>query len=220
MNSAHFGAGCRTLCVLLASLLLLGSIERARAPIPIGLALALKCIGIGTLGATAVIIFRCEPNYYLIRVRADGEPDHWLVSQASDATVAKNEGWLRCEGPFKDRSEPDFRAWINNQDPSRPMFPCGPLGTIPGPTYTNYNILVTLQTSADGGAHWANAATAITSHPDDNWSFACLPATGTNGMTRAQLLQVAGCTTILTNTDPALVFRVFGAAIETSQTQP
>jgi len=127
------------------------------------------------------------------------DPPSWLVSQASKKTVEKNEGWMRCEGPFKDKKEPEFRAWANNKDPEHPMFPCGPLGTIPGPTHTNFT-LITMEQSVDGGASWAAMASTVVEPNEPNFSFALLPGTGTNGMTLDQLQAVAGCDVQVTNT--------------------
>lgn len=199
----------RLTCVaLLAALLFLPC--RSQAPVPVALGLALKCVAIGTITSTAVIIYRCEPNYFLIRVRSDDEPDHWLVSQASEATVKKNEGWLRCEGPFKDRTEPDFRAWVNNQNPGQPMFPCGPLGIIPNATRTNW-MRVTLQQSTDGGNSYASVASTVTAFgadgSDDGYSFAMLPFSGTNGLTRSQLDEISGASAVFTNTASSAIFR-------------
>lgn len=195
----------RTITACLSALFLAAGVQRAPAPGPgVILVLALKCTSIGVIGATAVIIYRCEPSYYLIRVKTDEEL-YWLTSQASAATVRKNEGWMRCEGPFKDRSEPDFRAWCNNANPGLPMFPCGPLGTIPNATRTNY-MRVTLQQQNDGGP-WTSIASTTTlvgnDGSDDGWSFAVLPATGTNGMTLAQIREVQGCSAVATNTSTA-----------------
>lgn len=196
----------RLLSVCLSAALLLLPCQRSQAPVPVGLALALKCVAIGTIGATIAIIFRCEPDYYLVRVTSDDEPPTWIVSQASAATVAKNEGWQRCEGPWKTRDEPDFRAWCNNKDPYNPMFPCGPLGRIPGPTRTNW-LTVTLEGSADGGSTWSAMASTLVAPEEENWSFAVLPATGTNGLSADQLRSVAGCDAVATNAASAMLHR-------------
>lgn len=194
----------RKLClsVLIATLAL-----PAAAPIPIVLANALKCVAIAVIGETAYIIHQCNTvaGWYLIRVREDSETDYWLASRASAATVAKNEGWLRCEGPMSE-DEAKFRAWVNNQEPTKPMYPCGPLGTIPGPTYTNYNV-IKLQSSTDGGKNWSDSASAQVQEGETGVSFAVLPATGTNNMTRAQILEVLACDAVTTNASPAAMFR-------------
>lgn len=169
----------------------------APAPVPICLAIAFKVIGATGLGATCVIIYKCQPSYYLIETQTDGESRTWLASQASEVTCIKNE-WLRCEGPFPDKKEPDFRAWCNNQNPAAPMFPCGPLGTIPGPVRTNWPSL-TLQQSTNAGASFCSVATLTNASHADNWSFALVPAGGTNGMTREQILEVMSASMVITN---------------------
>lgn len=191
--------------LLLVALTLASSTQRAPAPIQIGLGLALKCIAIGVLGETAYILYNCKPKSYLVRVREDGLPDHWIVSAASAATIAKNEGWMRCEGPG-DPAELEFRAWCNNLDPSKPMFPCSVLGaSLPPPTYTNHQAVALM--ASTGGKPWAQIATVNVADGEENLTFAVLPATGTNGFTAEQLYQVQSADVVITNTERSLTFR-------------
>lgn len=171
-----------------------------RPPVPIFLGIALKCVAAATIGGTAIIIYRCEPSWYLVRVEEEDELPFWYASQASARTLRSNPGrHRRCEGPWPTSEEPGLRAWANNKTPWAPMFPCGPLGSIPGPTYTNTTLL-TLQASSGGS--WANVASLTIEAGEANWSVAVLPPTGTNGMSREQLLTVAGCDAVVTNTMP------------------
>lgn len=186
----------RFACLTLAAALLFTHCYESQAPVPVYLGLMIKCVATGTIGATGLIIYRCEPDYYLIRVENDGEDTYWLTSQASKHTVAKNQGWTRCEGPWKSREEPDFRAWVNNKTPDFPMFPCGPLGVIPGPTRTNW-IAVTLE--QDTGAGFASIASVTLPPDDDNFSFVMLSTGGTNGMSQEQILKVQGADVVVTS---------------------
>lgn len=188
----------RTLCVTLAALLLMTPCQRAPAPVPVVLGLALKCVAIGALGATGIILWNCEQPYYLCCYRMDGEETYWAVSQASVRTLAKTGG-VRCEGPSKDRKEMDQRAWVNNHDPEHPMFPCGPLGApLPGATWTNYTI-VSLDQSMNGGKIWKNAGSLVVEPNESNWNVALLGPTGTAGMTSAELYRLAECDLVVTN---------------------
>lgn len=200
----------RLILSALAGAFLLLSQQQAKAPVGVFLGLALKCTAIGTIGTTAYIICKCEPAYYLVKVETEDEL-YWLASQASAATVKKNEGWRRCRGPFKDRKEPEFQAWCNNKTPNFPMFGCSAIGgPMPGPIWTNY-MRVTLEQSTDGGSSWAGVASTVTAvgddGKDDGWSFVGLPASGTNGFSLAQLNEVAGASAVFTNTSPAAIFR-------------
>lgn len=200
----------RLTCLALIAAFMFVPCQRAKAPISVGLALTLKCLTATGIGATAIIIFRCSPDYFLVRYQEDeyAEP-HWACSQATEGTLKKTFG-RRCEGPWKDRTEPDFRAWVNNKTPNEPMFPCGPLGIIPNATRTNW-MRVTLQQSTDGGNSYASVASTVTAFSvdgsDDGYSFAMLPATGTSGMSRAQLDEVAACSVAFTNSNQSALFR-------------
>lgn len=189
-----------TILALTAALLVL-SVQQAKAPVPIYLGLALKCIATGTIGGTAIILWRCEPDYYLVRYCMDGEDTYWACSQASATTLSKTGG-TRCEGPWKDRSEPDLRAWVNNHTPEQPMYPCGPLGSpIPGPTWTNYSI-VSLQQSYNGGRLWRSAGDVLVAPGEANWSVCLLGPEGTNNMSREQIREVLDCDLVIPRNIP------------------
>lgn len=185
----------RLTCLTLTAILLVLPCQRAKAPVPVFLGLALKCIGFGTIGATAVILYKCEPDYYLVRYRDDGENTYWACSQASARTLKKTGG-ERCEGPSKNREEMEQRAWENNKDPDHPMYPCGPLGTtLPNATWTNYSIVSIHQ--SNGGQQWRHVSDVLVEPGEPNWSICVLGASGTNNMTQAELMQVAECDTVV-----------------------
>lgn len=202
----------RAVAVLLAAAIV--AVPRpASAPLPVVGAAVLKgvveCVGLAVVVGAGYIICRCSSHYYLIRVQEEEtETPFYLASMASAATVAKNPGWKRCEGPFADRREPDMRALINNTNPWSPVYPCGPLGTIPP---ASVPVKVTLQQSTDGGASWTAVASA-TVDSEDNWSLGVLPATGTNGMSQAECLAFQGCDAVAVSTNAArcVLFRAEG----------
>lgn len=193
----------RLTCLALAAAFLMLPCHKSQAPISIFARIAINCIMASGVGTTAIILFRCEPSYYLCRYQVEGEDTFWSCSQASVATLAKTGG-VRCEGPWKDRAEPDLRAWVNNHEPEHPMYPCGPLGApIPGPTWTNYSI-VSLQHSTDGGRQWRFAGEVAVARNESNWSVCLLGPAGTNGMNRAELREVMDCDVVIPNAIPAL----------------
>lgn len=199
---------------LVAVPILMMSAQRASAPVPIALGVALKCIAIGTIIPTAIIIYKCDQNHYLCRYQLDGEVPWWSAAKANPTTLRKTGG-RRCEGPWPSPAEPAFRAWVNNHDPAFPVFPCGPLGTgtIPGPN-TNAPAFMNLQKSSNGGRSWSNVTinTAV-ADPSDNLSFVVfLTNSGTNGMSADQLRQVADCDVAVTNTtaSASALFRLAG----------
>ena len=188
----------RVIALVLMALML--PCHRSQAPIPIGLAVALKCVAFGTIGATAVIIYRCEPDYYLCCRQLDGEDPEWFASQATAKTLAKT-GARRWEGPWKDRREPDFRAWVNNQSFAMgqpPMYPMGPLGTIPGPVRTNY-MIITAQQTYNGGKLWRDAGRVAVEPGESNWSICLLSPTGTAGFNADELEAIAECDVVIPN---------------------
>lgn len=195
---------------LVAVPIMLLSGQRASAPVPVPLAVALKCVAIGTIIPTAVIIYKCDQNHYLCRYDMDGEERYWAAAKANPSTLRKTGG-RRCEGPWPSPEEPSFRAWVNMRDPYFPVFPCGPLGTIPGPN-TNAPAFINLQQSLNGGKSWTSIASA-SADLSDNLSFVVfLTHGGTNGMTADQLRQVADCDVAITNTSTSssAMFRFAG----------
>jgi hypothetical protein len=178
-------------------------------PPPVGLGLGLNwCIGLAIVAATGYILRKCGAEYYLCISQAEGEEPCWFVSQGTVATLAKT-GSRRCEGPWTDRAEPDRRAMINNESWAQlgvVFYPCGPLGTVPGPSPVP--VRMTMEQSTDFGNTWAGLASVVTD-ADDGCPFGLLPTTGTNGMARATLLEYAGCSMLATNSAGAhALFRV------------
>lgn len=198
--------------ILAAAMLALPS-QRARAfviheiipppmpqpPVPVGLGLALKCIFIAVTAATGYIVHRCGAEYWLCITTVEmGEDPEWFVSQGTVGTLAKT-GARRCRGPFRDRGDADLMAKVNNANAATnrvPVFLCIP--TVPPPTSSPVPVRMTLEQSQDGGTTWVAIATVDTD-ADETCPFGLLPATGTNGMSRAQLLEYAGCTLLVTN---------------------
>jgi len=180
--------------------------QRSQAPVTVTLGLAFKCLAIGFLVPTAIIIYRCDQDHFLVRYQSEGEEPWWAASQASVCTLRKQDG-RRCEGPWPDPKEPTDRAWANNMLPSNPPFPCGPLGTV---IFPNTNALrIVLQMSAAGTGCWTPIAEVVQS-PDDNYSFAVLlKGEGTNGMTAEHARMVQDCDSVCTNAmAAAAVFRI------------
>lgn len=198
----------RLSCIALAASFLMLSTHRSQAPIAVPLALALKCVATGVIGTTAIILYRCEPDYFLCCRQVDGEDPEWFASQSTAACLKKTNS-RRWEGPWKKRAEPDYRSWVNNRcfaQGKPPMFPMGPLGTIPGPTYTNFT-LVTASYSLNGGNHaesWRSAGTVLVEPGESNWSICLLGPRGTNQMTAFELQQVAECDLVVPNAIPTL----------------
>ncbi len=192
MRTRRFPLVSRALCLALALLTFMGSIQKASAPIPLPVALGLKCVAAPVIVGTAAIIWNCQASYYLVCYQMDGEEPYWEASQASAATLRKTNG-KRWQGPWRTREEPDLRAWVNNASPDNPMFGMGPLGTIPAPTYTNYNVLrITMSQSTDGkkGSQWAYSGTMFVEPGEENWGIAVMSKSGTNGMSAAEIRQV------------------------------
>ena len=86
--------------VAIVMLALMLPCHRSQAPVPIGLGLALKCVFGGVIGATAVIICRCEPDYYLCWRQMDGEDPFWFTSQSTARTLTKTNA-RRWQGPYR-----------------------------------------------------------------------------------------------------------------------
>jgi hypothetical protein len=183
---------------------------KAFAAVTVGLGLALKCIAIAVTLTTGYILHQCSAPYYLCRSQPEDELPVYFVSQGTPRTLAVSDA-IRCRGPGTKKQLEEWAAADNasiaTNGPSIMVpFPCGPLGTIPGPAPTP--VRMTLQQSTDGGRSWANLATLDTD-TDETCPFGLLPATGTNGMTRAQVLEYAGCATNIVNTAGAqAIYRV------------
>lgn len=181
------------------------SIIRTQAPIPVFLALALKCVAIGVIAGTAIIIYRCRPKYYLVRVQEPDELDFYYASAGTLQTLAKQPGEaIRCEGPFPDEKEPTNRANINNaalKEGLPIVFPCGPLGTIPGPAPLPINI--NLHQSDDSGKTWRQVASAP-SFDSENCSFCAgfLSSAKTAGFSKTELCQLRDCNVVLDRVIP------------------
>lgn len=199
----------RLLCPLLAAMFVLVPCRRASAPVGIGLGLALKCIAIGAIIPTAIILYKCDQNFYLARYQSEGEDPWWASSKASAATLRKQDG-MRCEGPWESDTEPKARAWANNLLPSNPPFRCGPLFTTINPDTNALRIV--LEMSANGGASFSSLAAADVDITDNLSFVVFLTAAGTNGMTVDQLRQVADCDVAVTNAaaGPSALFRFAG----------
>jgi len=211
-NGTRFGLKLVIILNLILTLVFLPC-QRASAPVPVGLGVALKCVAIGVIIPTAIIIWKCDQEHYLVRYQLDGEDPWWSASKANETTNGKLGG-RRCEGPWSSPDEPAFRAWVNNKDPGFPVFPCGPLGKIPGPN-TNAPAFISLQQSRDGGASWTPLV-STTADPGDNLSFVVfLTNAGTNGLTADQLRQVQDCDVAVTNSaaSPSAMFRLAGREI-------
>ena len=171
----------------------------ASAPVPIYLLLFFKCVAISGLGGGAYLITRCSPNWYLVKAEEDNESPSWYASNANPSTLSKSGKHRRCEGPWPDKTEPDFRSWCNNQSPDFPMFNCGPLGSIPGPVRTNY-----LLRSVNGGPY-EPIASVVTQSNDDNLSFALVPASGTNGLASSSVTSILSADCVVTNVSTGFV---------------
>ncbi len=185
---------------LLITVMVMLPCRQAPAPLPLPFVVALKCLAAAGIGAAGVIIWNCDSDYYLVRYKSDDQDTYWGVSKANPRTLSKTGG-RRCEGPSKDRKELDFRAWVNNQDPEFPMFPCGPLGsTLPAPTRTNYSV-VDIQHTFNGGNQWRPAARGVVDL-SDNWSVVLLGPVGASSMTSDELRQVAEADIVVTNALP------------------
>lgn len=178
--------------------------QRASAPIGPGLGLALKCVAIGVILPTALIIYKCDRDFYLVRYQLDESEAPWWASSKANVGTNQKLGGRRCEGPWPSPDEPSFRAWVNNKEPAFPVFPCGPLGSIP-PANTSAPAFIRLQQSANGISSWSPIATTSTAvDPNDNFSFVVfLNNSGTNGMTADQLREVADCDMAVTNSGAA-----------------
>ena len=202
------------LCPALAACLLFAQVQPASAPTPLPIILILKCSAMLGLGEGAWLIYSCEPKSYLVRITdADGAV-RYIASNKALRTLKKDyDKVIRCEGPMT-KEKAEQRAWENNGcDPQNPMWPCGPLGNCPTvPTYTNWT-RITLTQSVSGGGAAALASVVI--DPEDQWSFAVLPATGTNNLSPGVLAQVMDTDARATNTSTAGTGLVaFGGTIE------
>lgn len=182
--------------------------QQSYAPVPVALGVALKCVAISVIIPTAVIIYKCDQNFYLVGYKpGEGDDPWWECSKANPNTLKKLNG-RRWEGPWKNADEPTARAWANNRNPSNPPFPMGPLGTIPSPNTNALRIVLEMS----GGLRWSQM-TSTTTDPDDNLSFVVfLTNGGTNGMTADQLLHVSDCDVAVTNTSASssALFRLSG----------
>ena len=201
------------ICPTLAACMFFAQVQPAKAPTPLPILLILKCSALGGWGEGVWLIMSCEPKSYLVRITAEDGTVRYIASNKSLRTLKKDyENVIRCEGPLK-KPEAEQRAWENNNrvlspDPMLPMWRCGPLGNCPtSPAYTNYLKITLTQNSME------IACTVIDA--EDQWSFAVLPATGTNGLSAGVLAQVMDTDALATNTATAgngLV--AFGGTIE------
>ena len=202
----------KILCPALAACLLLAQVQPAKAPTPLPILLILKCSALVGLGEGVWLIVSCERKSYLVRVIEGDEVTYFESGKALRTLKKDYENVIRCEGPLK-KPEAEQRAWENNNrvlspDPMLPMWRCGPLGNCPtSPAYTNYLKITLTQNSTE------IAATVIDA--EDQWSFAVLPATGTNGLSAGVLAQVMDTDARATNTATAGTGLVaFGGTIE------
>lgn len=190
-----------TSSILCAALIMLPC--AAPAPVPIGVLIAFKIIGTGSLGATAIIIHRATPDAFLVAYLEDGQLPTWEGSKASVRTLRKLNG-ERWQGPWRTLDEPmgpNERAAFNNANPSNPPFVRCPLGTIPKPVCVPDVFPLEFATN---GCNFRPVKAAPDSEIDwtDNWRVCVLlRSRGTNGMTAADIAEVMACDTVITNTE-------------------
>ncbi len=197
----------RTFLQIQATILLIATFlflpcQRSQAPIPVVAELCIKLLTLTGIGAVAAIVYRCDQGHYLCCFEDESKDPslrHWESSTASVATLKKTYG-KRWEGPWKDPKEPKDRAWANNQRPEDPPFGPSPLGTIPAPNTNALRQILQQRADMNPSRPWVSVATNTPLDLNDNFSFAMLPAAGTNGMTPAQLDEVAACDVVFTNT--------------------
>jgi hypothetical protein len=190
----------RITTALLSAALVLLPCHRAPAPGPaVGLALALKCIFFTGTVATGYILHKCGAEYWLCVTSVEvGEDPEWFVSQGTRGTLAKT-GARRCRGPFRDRTDPDLMAKVNNANSVTnkvPVFLCIPSAPLPGSPPRP--VRMSLEQSTDGGNSWAGIASLVTDS-DETCPFGLLPASGTSGLSRARLMELSGCSMLVTN---------------------
>ena len=175
---------------------------KSQAPIPVFLGLALKCVALSVIGGTAVILYRCNAKCYLVRYEEEGEADWYCASMTRVQSLGL--GGRRCEGPWTDMAEPRRRAIINNAALAEGLpiiYPCGPLGDIPGPL--PMPIVINLHRSDDRGVTFAKVGSMLGTDTDNAMFLGgFLKPGGTDGMSKTDLQQIKDCDVKLSGTLP------------------
>ena len=175
------------------------AILKTQTPI-IVLEAAMKCVSIILIGGVGAILYRCGAKAYLVRYQEDGSPDWYCASMARVQSLG--EGGRRCEGPWPDMAEPKRRALINNAAISEGLpiiYPCGPLGDIPGPL----SMTINLHMSTDGATYSKVSSVLGTT---DNCMFFVSFNADKSALSRTDQRQISDCDAVVPGIVPASAF--------------